>query len=90
MPTVRIPSSLRSYSSNRHEIQASGASLQLLLGDLERQCPGILTRILDDKGQLRRFLNIYVGEEDVRFLQALQTPIAEHDTVVILLAAAGG
>ena len=90
MPVVRIPSSMRHFSANRSELTAEGDTLGALLVDLERQCPGIRTRLLDDKGEVRRFLNIYVGDQDIRYLQALQTPLRASDEVSIIPAIAGG
>lgn len=87
---VRVPTILRSYTGGEAEVAASGATLNDVLHDLETRHSGILTRILDDNGKIRRFVNIYVNEEDVRFEQGLETPTAEGTQISILAAVAGG
>jgi molybdopterin converting factor small subunit len=88
--TVRVPTILRSYTGGEAEVSASGATLNDVLHDLETRHSGILTRILDDNGKIRRFVNIYVNEEDVRFEQGLETPTTEGAQISILAAVAGG
>ncbi len=90
MPTVRIPTSLRKLTQGREEVTAAGATVRDLLTDLEKQHPGLRTRICDDAGALRRFVNVFVRDEDVRFLQNLDTPVKEGDEVSIVPAIAGG
>jgi molybdopterin synthase sulfur carrier subunit len=87
---VRIPTPLRSLTKGSAEVQAKGATVDDLVQDLERQFSGLRERIMDDKGELRRFVNIYVNEEDVRFLEGKKTAVKYGDTVSILPAIAGG
>ena len=90
MPTVRVPTSLRKLTQGQEEVSASGATIADLIDDLERQFPGLKGRICDDKGALRRFVNVFQNDQDIRFLQQLQTPIAEKDEISIVPAIAGG
>ena len=87
---VRIPTPLRTLTKGSAEVQAKGATVDDLVQDLERQFSGLRERIMDDKGELRRFVNIYVNEEDVRFLEGKKTALKEGDTVSIVPAIAGG
>ena len=86
---VRIPTILRTYTDGAKSVSAAGATLSDLIGDLESRHPGLRARIVDDSG-LRRFVNVYLNDEDVRFLGGLDTPIADGDTVTVLPAVAGG
>jgi molybdopterin converting factor small subunit len=88
--TVRIPTILRNYTAGAGEVNADGGTLAELLESLESNHSGIRGRILDDAGQLRRFVNVYVGDEDVRFLDGLATPVPDGSTVSIIPAVAGG
>jgi sulfur-carrier protein len=88
--TVRIPTSLRSLTGNRAEVRAEGASLREVLQALEAQCPGTAARLLDAQGRVRRYVNIFVNDEDARFLQELDTPVADGDRVTLVPAMAGG
>lgn len=88
--SVRIPTILRTYTGGSSEVEASGATLSEVLDDLEANYTGIRARILDDNGELRRFVNVYVGNEDVRFLDGLASPVAEGAQVSIIPAVAGG
>ena len=88
--TVRIPTILRTYTAGAGEVTADGGTLTELLDSLESNHRGIRARILDDAGQLRRFVNVYVGGEDIRFLEGLGTPVRDGDEVTILPAVAGG
>ncbi len=90
MATVRIPTPLRSYTGNRSEVPAAGATVGEVLADLERSFPGIGARLLDDKGGLRRYVNIFHNDEDIRFLKALDTPVTDADAITIVPAIAGG
>jgi molybdopterin converting factor small subunit len=90
MPTIRIPTPLRKYTQGREEVTVAGATVGAVLEALERDAAGIRERILDDAGKVRRFVNIFVGEEDIRFLEGLQTPVGERDEVSIVPAIAGG
>jgi len=89
--TVRVPTILRPLTGGQSEVHVDGAStLVELLDKLDAEHPGIRGRVLDDEGKLRRFVNIYVGEEDVRFAGGLQTPTPDGATVSIIPAVAGG
>ncbi len=86
---VRIPTILRTYTSDQKSVQATGDSLSALIDDLEANHPGLKDRLIED-GDLRRFVNVYVNDEDVRFLGGLEAPVADGDQVVVLPAVAGG
>lgn len=88
--SVRIPTILRTYTGGESEVPASGATLAEVLDDLESRHPGIRARILDDNGALRRFVNVYVGNDDVRFLDDLSTPTPDGVQVSVIPAVAGG
>jgi sulfur-carrier protein len=87
---VRIPTILRTYTGGASEVTAEGATLAEVLDSLENEHPGIRARVLDDAGKLRRFVNVYVGEEDVRFASGLETPTPEGTQVSVIPAVAGG
>ena len=87
---VRIPTPLRTITKGNAEIQAKGDTVDSLVADLERQFPGLKERLLDESGELRRFINIYVNQEDTRFLQAQKTTLKDGDEVSIVPAIAGG
>ncbi|MET0952535.1 MAG: MoaD/ThiS family protein [Aeromicrobium sp.] len=87
---VRIPTILRTYTQEQSQVSADGATLTDVLDSLETSFPGIRARIVDDAGKLRRFVNIYVAEEDVRFAQGLDTPTPDGAQVSIIPAVAGG
>jgi molybdopterin synthase sulfur carrier subunit len=86
---VRIPTPLRTLTGGADEVTATGTTVGDVIQDLERRHPGIRERLLDDKG-VRRFVNIYVGEEDVRFLDGLKTSLKPGDQISIVPAIAGG
>ena len=86
---VRIPTILRTYTDGAKQIQGSGATLDELITDLEKRHGGLRDRLVDDGG-LRRFDNVYLNDEDVRFLDGLDTPVKDGDTVTVLPAVAGG
>ena len=88
--SVRIPTILRTDTGGESEVPASGATLAEVLDDLESRHPGIRARILDDNGALRRFVNVYVGNDDVRFLDDLSTPTPDGVQVSVIPAVAGG
>ena len=90
MPIVRIPTPLRKLTNGKEEVSAAGANVGALLTDLERQFPGLKERICDDSGQVRRFVNIFQNDEDIRFLQNLDTPLKDSDEISIVPAIAGG
>jgi molybdopterin synthase sulfur carrier subunit len=86
---VRIPAPLRTLTGGKDEVSAAGNTVGEVIEDMEKHHPGIRDRLLDAKG-VRRFVNIYVGEEDVRFLQGLATPLKGGDQISIVPAIAGG
>jgi molybdopterin synthase sulfur carrier subunit len=87
---VRIPTILRTYTGGRAEVPAEGATLGEVLADLERNHTGIGPRVLDDAGKLRRFVNVYVNDDDVRFADGLDTGTPDGASVSIIPAVAGG
>ena len=88
--SVRIPTILRTYTGGESEVTADGADLGAVLANLEANHPGIRARILDDGGEIRRFVNVYVGNEDVRFLDGLATATPAGTLLSIIPAVAGG
>ena len=87
--TVRIPTPLRTLTGGNDEVKATGATVGALIEDLEKNYPGIRDRLLDEKG-VRRFVNIYVGDEDIRFLDGLKTELKGGEQISIVPAIAGG
>ncbi|MDA0815111.1 MAG: MoaD/ThiS family protein [Chloroflexi bacterium] len=87
---VKIPTPLRNLTQDQDTIEASGGSLASIVETLETQFPGMRERLLDDGGEIRRFVNIFVNGEDVRFLQGLTTDLKDGDEVSIVPAVAGG
>ncbi len=90
MATMRIPTPLRSYTQNQEEVRAPGATVREVLANLDKSFPGIGARLLDEKGGLRRYVNIFHNDEDIRFLEELDTPVADGDKLSIIPAIAGG
>lgn len=88
--TVRIPQPLRSLTGDQSTVSGEGSDLQSLIGTLESAYPGIRDRIMDEDGALRRFVNIYVNGDDVRFENGLETALKDGDEVSIVPAVAGG
>ncbi|HET7388534.1 MAG TPA: MoaD/ThiS family protein [Nocardioidaceae bacterium] len=88
--SVRIPTILRSYTGGESEVSAEGKTLGAVIDDLEANYPGIKGRILDEQGAIRRFVNVYVGNDDVRFLDATDTATADGVQVSVIPAVAGG
>ena len=88
--TVRIPTPLQRLTNGQGEVPCDGNTVTEVLGDLDRRFPGIKERICDEQGKLRRFVNVFVNEEDIRFLQGDQTLIKDGDEVSIIPAIAGG
>ena len=86
---VRIPTILRTYTGGEKVVSAEGASLEELVVNLDASYPGIQERLVDESG-LRRFVNVYLNDEDVRFLDGLATVVSDGDSVTILPAVAGG
>jgi molybdopterin synthase sulfur carrier subunit len=87
---VRIPTPLRAITKGSGEVQVTASTVGDLIADLERQYPGLRDRLVEDNGELRRFINIYVNEEDIRFLQGAETALKQGDEVAIVPAIAGG
>jgi molybdopterin converting factor small subunit len=90
MAKVRIPTSFRSFTRNQGEVAASGATVGEVLRELERRFPGLGSRVLDDKGAVRRYVNVFLNDEDIRFLQELETPVKDSDRLTLIPAMAGG
>ena len=88
--SVRIPTILRTYTNGESQVEADGATLAEVLESLDSSYPGIKGRILDDQGAIRRFVNVYVGNDDVRFLESLETTTPEGVQVSVIPAVAGG
>ena len=87
---VRIPTPLQKLTANQAEVVCQAHSVDGMLSELERQHPGIKERLCDEKGKLRRFVNIYVNEEDIRFLEGQETKLKDGDDISIIPAIAGG
>jgi sulfur-carrier protein len=87
---VKVPTILRTYTGGAADVTVSGETLSEALADLDTQYPGIGARVLDDQGRLRRFVNVYVNDDDVRFLEDLQTPTPDGTSISIIPAVAGG
>ena len=90
MATVRIPSPLRRYTNNQSKVESNGANIIQLIENLETQYPGVKSRLCDDSGQIKRYVNIFVNGEEIRTLQGDETAIADKDEVSIIPAMAGG
>ncbi len=88
--TVRIPTTLRPLTGGKSEIAVEGATVREVLGALNVAHPGFSDRLLDDDGKLRRFVNVFVSDDDVRFMDGLDTVVPEGETVAIVPAVAGG
>ena len=87
---VRVPTPLRRFTAGSDEVSASGDSIKTVLQDLDRRHPGIGERLLDDKGELRRFVNVYLNGDDIRFLSQLESKVKDGDDISIVPAIAGG
>ena len=90
MVQVKIPTPLRKYTAGAGAVEAQGPTVAALVDDLERRYPGMKARLCDESGQVRRFVNIFVNGEDIRFLKQLATPVKAGDEVSIVPAIAGG
>lgn len=88
--TVRVPTTLRTLTGGESEVGVDGATVGDVLDSLEEKHPGFRERLLDEDGGLRRFVNLFVSDDDVRFLDGLQTPVPDGETVSIIPAVAGG
>lgn len=87
---VLVPTPLQKFTNNQATLECSGSSIAELLDSLEQNCPGIKERLCDESGKPRRFLNLYVNSEDIRFLDGTSTPLKDGDEVSIVPAVAGG
>ncbi|TRZ98514.1 MAG: MoaD/ThiS family protein [Nitrospiraceae bacterium] len=90
MVKVRIPTPLRPLTGGKNEVEAMASDIQSMIESLNGQFPGLKDRVCDDKGEIRRFVNIYLNEEDIRFLQGKDTPLKDGDEISIVPAIAGG
>ena len=90
MVRVRIPTPLRPMTGGKGEVETQASDIQSMLDSLNGQFPGLKDRVCDDKGEIRRFVNIYLNEEDIRFMQGKDTPLKDGDEVSIVPAIAGG
>jgi molybdopterin synthase sulfur carrier subunit len=90
MVKVRIPTPLRTLTGGKSEVEAHASDIQSLIESLNGQFPGLKDRVCDDQGEIRRFVNIYLNEEDIRFLKGRHTPVKDGDEVSIVPAIAGG
>ncbi len=90
MVKVRIPTPMRPLTGGKSEVEAPASDVQSMIESLNKQFPGLKERVCDDKGEIRRFVNIYLNEEDIRFLKGKATPLKDGDEVSIVPAIAGG
>ena len=90
MPKVRIPAPLRKLTGELELIDASGSTISEVLASIEKAFPGLKERICDESGQIRRFVNVFVNDEDIRFLEEGSTPVKDSDEISIVPAIAGG
>jgi molybdopterin converting factor small subunit len=88
--TVLVPTALQKFTNNQATLECSGSTINELFDSLEKACPGIKARLCDESGKPRRFLNLYVNSEDIRFLDGAATPLKDGDEVSIVPAVAGG
>jgi molybdopterin converting factor small subunit len=88
--SVRIPTTLRTLTAGQSEVKLEGTTVREVIASLEEAHPGFAARLLDDEGNLVRFVNVFVADDDVRFLSGLDTPVPEGETVSIIPAVAGG
>ena len=87
---VRVPTPLRKFTQGADEVSAQGNNVKAIVEDLEKHFPGMKERICDETGKVRRFVNVYVNGDDIRFLQNLETSLKEGDSISIVPAIAGG
>jgi len=90
MPSIRIPSSLRGLTGGHADIVTTAATVREAIADLDRRYPGIAARVLDGSGDVKRFIRVFVGAEDIAGLSGLDTPVGERDEIEIIPAIAGG
>ena len=87
---VRIPTPLRKLTKDKDTVQAAGTTIQDIIESLEKQYPGLKERLCDERGELRRFVNVYLNDEDIRFAQGRSTPVKDGDEISVIPAIAGG
>ena len=87
---VRIPTPLRKLTNGESEVEANGADISELIDDLEKNYPGIKGKLCEDNGNVRKFLNIYLNDDDIRFMDSLATEVRDGDNVSLIPAIAGG
>lgn len=90
MPNVRIPTPLRKLTGDQEVVAASGSNITEILADLDTKFPGLKERLCDESGAVRRFVNIFINDEDIRFLEESATPVKDTDEISIVPAIAGG
>ena len=90
MSSVFIPSPLRRYTAGQSKVQVSGSTVSEMIENLERQYPGVKSRLCDESGQIKRYVNVFVNEEEIRALQGANTRLADKDEISIVPAMAGG
>ena len=90
MTTVFIPSSLRRYTAGQSKADVSGGTINEVIDNLEQRYPGVKSRLCDESGQIKRYVNVFVNDEEIRTLEGADTPVAEKDEVSIVPAMAGG
>ncbi|MCP3100379.1 MoaD/ThiS family protein [Myxococcus sp. K15C18031901] len=90
MATIRIPTTMRALTRNQAEVEASGATVREVLRDLDARYPGLGTRLLDERGAVRRYVNVFLNDEDIRGLAELDTPVRDADRLTLIPAMAGG
>jgi len=87
---VRIPTPLRKLTKDQDTVQTTGTTIQEIIESLEKQYPGLKERLCDERGELRRFVNVYLNDEDIRFAQGKNTPVKDGDEISVIPAIAGG
>ena len=87
---VRIPTPLRKLTKDKDTVQTTGTTIQEIIDSLEKQYPGLKERLCDERGELRRFVNVYLNDEDIRFAQGKSTPVKDGDEISVIPAIAGG
>ncbi len=90
MVSVRIPTPLRKLSGERDELSIDASTVSKLIEEIESECPGMKSRLCDENGEVRRFINLFVNDEDIRFLDGVSTQLNDGDVVSIIPAIAGG
>jgi molybdopterin synthase sulfur carrier subunit len=90
MATVRIPSPLRRYTNGQSKAETGGVNVNEIINNLEAQFPGVKSRLCDDNGQIKRYVNVFVNDKEIRTLQGANTPVTDSDEVSIVPAMAGG